>query len=567
MRLAIVGFVMSLIMLPAALAGALPVNAAANVDQWATICSVPGLDYADTNTTDKSDTGGPVVIRPDKRGHHIPIVMVHGLTGNSKHNNYDDKGQQIGSFSKPIDLATFQETLAPRPSLIGVLQNIAGAAVYTFDYHDLSARWVTDPGIGQNLAKSIDCLYRQSGEKVIVVAHSMGGLATRQAMTAAGLDISSKVSQVIEFGTPNAGSDIASFLNTLHAISPAFDDFRGGWWLKYERVLLALCGADATRSVVAVEKNGCGGEKDVPMFVASLRSEAGLALATGSPDLKILPAIPAAVPVHSLSGDIQIENKGSRFFRQKYADSESPLASQTATSLGDQIVSLASSQAGSSTQDEATCLYDFFLDVGPEDMPIMPTISASTNGRIRDLNELKMSEPRSPCFHGNLMQSITLAAKAAKYISSDIRSRQVVDLQSLNVPAMCHRPAGVLSGGVLVSGAVGQKTVIAASAAGSPDEGGDVGAAVALRCSGGGGVFPDVVALYGFDGSLLGSVDLGRPTYGIPGVDSLEVQNNVVITKWTNRIVGAYDPRAAPPVTSASGAVRWDGHDVTIENR
>lgn len=220
---------------------------------------------------------------------------------------------------------------------------------------------------------------------------------------------------------------------------------------------------------------------------------------------------------------------------------------------------------GSSTHDEATCLYDFFLDVGPEDMPIMPTVGASTNARIRDLNELTMSEPRSPCFHGNLMQSITLAAKATQYISADIRSRQLVDLQSLKVPAMCRRPAGVLSGGVLISGAAGQRTVVAASAAGSPDEGGDVGAAVALRCSGGGAVFPDVVALYGFDGSLLGSVDLGRPTYGIPGVDSLEVQNNVVMTKWTNRIVGAYDPRAKPPVTSASGTIRWDGHEVTID--
>jgi hypothetical protein len=392
----------------------------------------------------------------------------------------------------------------------------------------------------------------------------MGGLATREAMAVPGLDIASKVSQVIEFGTPNTGSDIAEFLDKIHAASPVLENGIAGSWLKNQRVLLSLCSADSTISVVAVEKNGCGGDKKVEIFIASLRSQAGLALATGSQELRDLPAMPATIPVHSLSGDVQIENSASRYFRQKYADSVSPLASQAATSMGDQIVSLASSNAGSTTQDTAICRYDFQLDAGSGDFPVMPTIAASTNGAVRDLRELLIvGELRSPCFHGNLMQSITLAAQATRYINTDIKARLAIDLKSVGVPAMCGRPAGTLSNGTL-AGQLGQVTNIALSATASPDDEGTVAAALALRCAGGGAVWPDVVALYGHGGKLLGSVDLGRTENGIAAVDSLEVETDKVAVKWTMRIPGAYDPRVSLPFVSKSGTVSWDGRAVKL---
>ena len=71
---------------------------------------------------------------------------------------------------------------APR-SLIGQLQSLPGAAVFTFDYHDFSANWVDHEKLGPALAAAIDCLHEKSGqEKVIVVGHSMGGLIARHAL-------------------------------------------------------------------------------------------------------------------------------------------------------------------------------------------------------------------------------------------------------------------------------------------------------------------------------------------------------------------------------------------------
>jgi hypothetical protein len=161
------------------------------------------------------------------------------------------------------------------------------------------------------------------------------------------------------------------------------------------------------------------------------------------------------------------------------------------------------------------------------------------------------------------MQSITLAAQATRYINTDIKARLAIDLKSVGVPAMCGRPAGTLSNGTL-AGQLGQVTNIALSATASPDDEGTVAAALALRCAGGGAVWPDVVALYGHGGKLLGSVDLGRTENGIAAVDSLEVETDKVAVKWTMRIPGAYDPRVSLPFVSKSGTVSWDGRAVKL---
>jgi pimeloyl-ACP methyl ester carboxylesterase len=100
-------------------------------------------------------------------------------------------------------------------SLIGQLQRIPGAAVFTFDYHPYLAAWIDDPHLGPALGRLIDCLYRASGEKVIIVAHSLGGLIARYAAThpgATGADRSGEISSVVTFGTPETGSVAALLL-------------------------------------------------------------------------------------------------------------------------------------------------------------------------------------------------------------------------------------------------------------------------------------------------------------------------------------------------------------------
>jgi hypothetical protein len=110
---------------------------------------------------DTNPDGSPVRISLDSRGKFVPVVMVHGWTGRSTHD--DDR---TGSFSKKIDLTTNQlGQVTPSRSLVGQLQRLRGAAVFTFDYHDYSARWVDDQHIGPALGDAIDCLYQATGER------------------------------------------------------------------------------------------------------------------------------------------------------------------------------------------------------------------------------------------------------------------------------------------------------------------------------------------------------------------------------------------------------------------
>jgi predicted alpha/beta hydrolase family esterase len=65
--------------------------------------------------------------------------------------------------------------------------SVSGVCIDVFDYKNWSTHWVTDSHIGPALAMRIDELASASSSgggsgKVIIVAHSMGGLATRCAL-------------------------------------------------------------------------------------------------------------------------------------------------------------------------------------------------------------------------------------------------------------------------------------------------------------------------------------------------------------------------------------------------
>jgi pimeloyl-ACP methyl ester carboxylesterase len=136
---------------------------------------------------DRNPDGTPVTITANRSGGRTPVVVVHGWTGRATHNV-----DRTGAFSHLIDLtANRLGTVNVSRSVIGQIQRLGGTAVYTFDYHGISTRWVTDDGIGPRLGRAIDCLYEATGQRVIIVAHSMGGLAARQAITA---DRASRVS-------------------------------------------------------------------------------------------------------------------------------------------------------------------------------------------------------------------------------------------------------------------------------------------------------------------------------------------------------------------------------------
>jgi pimeloyl-ACP methyl ester carboxylesterase len=129
-------------------------------------------------------------------GKEVPVVLVHGLSLN-------------GTAPVPGVWGSLDNAY----SFAAKINNIPGVAVaHSFGYNTWN--WVTDPGSGPKLAKTIDCVSQLSTHnggkgKVIVVAYSMGGLVTREALSHLSTDghryLHDEVGQVITIATPHQG--------------------------------------------------------------------------------------------------------------------------------------------------------------------------------------------------------------------------------------------------------------------------------------------------------------------------------------------------------------------------
>ncbi|KIA72652.1 hypothetical protein ANMWB30_24200 [Arthrobacter sp. MWB30] len=368
---------------------------------WADGCNVSGLAFAPVISKDKDNTGAPVKIRPDPRGKYVPVVYIHGWTGKSVH---DEAAK--GAFSTKPDLLTSRiGTAAPTRTLIGNVQDLGGTAVFTFDYGRFASRWVTDDNIGPALAKALTCLYERSGEKVIVVAHSMGGLATRQALSLGGSALAAKVSQVITFGTPNTGSIGAAVAGL--GIDAA--GLTSGVGILF-RLLLSYCGtlksADQNRSDLL-----CWAF--LPQQLLSFDSEAARALRTGSQQLKQLAPWPSGLPVHALSGAAEFTLKGYGFFKQM---------NQEDVGAGDIVVDLGSAQAGATTKKQAPCAYDMDARTNVNDGIRTNILGIATKNEVSRSIVNLLTQPM-PCFHSNLMRNMDLALEQLGFIADDVQSR------------------------------------------------------------------------------------------------------------------------------------------------
>jgi pimeloyl-ACP methyl ester carboxylesterase len=300
----------------------------------------PGVQLAPPlhKDPDRNPDGSDVKITPDSRGKFVPVIMIHGWTGRSTHTEKRD-----GAFSHRIDLSTNQlATVKPDRSLIGQLQRNPGAAVFTFDYHDYSARWIDDPHIGPALGDAIDCLYKAFGEKVIIVAHSMGGLAARYALTTtgkAGVDRAAEVSTVITFGTPNTGS-LAAMLGAAGAGITALMNSQ----LATLRLVMAACGRLSTASL----RTGTLCDR-LPEPVRAFDSEVGRALRYGSRQLAALKPFPQNVTVNALAGDATFEIPKLGWFTKLWDTDKVP--------AGDLIVTTDSAVHGANSDMKAQCSY------------------------------------------------------------------------------------------------------------------------------------------------------------------------------------------------------------------
>jgi pimeloyl-ACP methyl ester carboxylesterase len=191
-------------------------------------------------------------------GTRVPVVMVHGLNSNAGVWGDDSRS---GSMYK-------------------ALKDLSGISRFKFDYGSVSDKWVTDPNIGPKLTTTISCYAKASRDqggpgKVILVTHSMGGLATRYAAA----KVPNDVGLVVTIGTPHTGSPLGNASSLLLNSVCLMMDPLGRLWQQY------------------VTKENC--EAAFAVHGLSINSE----------ELAALPKFPSNLPVKAIAGEVTQEMK------------------------------------------------------------------------------------------------------------------------------------------------------------------------------------------------------------------------------------------------------------------
>ncbi len=450
---------------------------------------------------DLTPEGKKIVPKPDERGVYVPIIMVPDWTGVAKH---DEK--RTGAFSVYTDM----NAAGPPPkfataSVIGQLQQVPGAAVYTFDYRASAGRWVDDPGIGPALGDAIDCLTAAVGQKAILVTHGVGGLAARYAVAGqvAGRDRGSKVTTVIGYGSPQSGSQIADLTNVgigRNASEPR----------SLLRLLLGACNAMAPAGFDPYAPCGF-----LPAQANAMNETgSGAAYRTGSPQMSALQPYPASVDLDAFAGDVSITSQQLGWFGLR------PFRND-AVSLGDLASSTTSVTSSVRNQLRSGC--SFALDAfGNSKQSIgLRLIDAGTPQLGPDWGATVR-----PCFAPNLPRVIDFATKTAQIVTKEIRERRPLELEELEtlpVPSMCGHPAGNLVGGRL-PGIAPEAGEVALAAVLDPERAKDYAVfgdltsdgvadtVVVMKCSDTSGQGPDSVLVYDSQAVLLGGIGLDRVT-------------------------------------------------------
>lgn len=371
------------------------------------------VELAPVVSSERTPNGGPIT-PVASRGTWVPVILVHGWTSRSIHPNSDGSDDTQGAFSHLIDLTANKLAKAQVPrSLVGQLQGIPGAAVFTFDYHPYSGRWVTDAHLGPALGKVVDCLAAASHQKVILVGHSMGGLIARYA--AANPDRSSAISTILTMGTPNTGS-IAALLaaGALDAGSSANKA------LAVIRLVLAACGQVTS---ARMDDALCA---TLPDPVAAFDGEAGRALRAGSAELAALKPVPKAIYVDAVAGGTTFSVPRMGWFTLPWDTTDVP--------VGDMIVTDESATAGTKQSKVLDCSYQLSAVRGATDELGLRAGLTSAN----DVASAPWESFNGPCFHTSLMRSIELTNEVMGAINDDINP-VLSDAQALNATI----PAGV----------------------------------------------------------------------------------------------------------------------------
>ena len=214
---------------------------------------------ADAADTPKTCPNGLTVVDPTVAPSTQPVVFVHGLNADAS-------------------------AWAPMTSILKGRTDAKRYTFLTFDYQYLHSSWASHPGIAACLARFIHQVSAAAGgQKVLVVAHSMGGLAIRFASDSDSVDTIT--------GDPLSGPIPPGMLRGVVTIdTPALGSPFGG---------------PVTSGVLStyLANAGVGQVKDAPNDAIRCLAEHGQN-SDLAPPCRTAPYLPAGVPLHQISGNI-----------------------------------------------------------------------------------------------------------------------------------------------------------------------------------------------------------------------------------------------------------------------
>lgn len=234
--------------------------------------AAPQAVSCDTSQLQEVPATGPT----RKLNGSIPVVFIHGILSTA--------AMWDGSSAKSLAGQT--------STMRGNAWQGRGPTAWTFNYGPDNLDWVKNQAIGPAFANAVACLARESGHRVVIVAHSMGGLAAQFALAQPdpyGGIVSDHVAELITIGTPYEGSWLLSALQALRT---------GAQWTYPAEYLVV---AAAISSACAGSRSGICGLLDVPP------SQVGTALELNSTEINDLPAWRAGLPVYDIAGDIKVK--------------------------------------------------------------------------------------------------------------------------------------------------------------------------------------------------------------------------------------------------------------------
>jgi pimeloyl-ACP methyl ester carboxylesterase len=325
------------------------------------------------------------VAGPD--GTMTPLLLVHGLDSSAD------------MWSGMISFSTQQGGTGIEQNLVEQFVRNDGIAAYTFDYHYQSQRWINDHAIAGRLGNAVDCLEATFDRPVIVVGHSMGGLALRYVANsndAAGRPRAAKIGLAITFGTPYDGSLVLLLARGATDVGAEYAPKVG-----LLRLLLATCGQAASH-----DRGLC----PVPL-INSLYSEAGDGLAYGSAQLAALDPWPGRIESHALAGSIEVSGTTGLFYNRR----------ETRVDLGDIAVTTDSAIADAVHDHNWNCEY--------ANSPIGSSLDATgvLIGVVPDVERSRYSIEMvtSACLHTRLTNTIQMTNEAIAIVADYIRARPV----------------------------------------------------------------------------------------------------------------------------------------------